>query len=345
MNISPISFTCDYNEGAHPELLRRIVETNLQQEPGYGSDSFTQSAIAKIRQATACPNADVVFLVGGTQTNATIIDAMLPRYGAVIAVETGHIAVHEAGAIELTGHKVITLPQHEGKMRASDLRQYLANYFADSTWQHMAHPKMVYLSFPTEYGTIYSKAELQEIRSICTQYHLSLFIDGARLGYGLSSPAADLTLPELAALCDVFYIGGTKVGALCGEAVVFPQGNAPQPLLTIVKQHGALLAKGRLLGIQFETLFTDDLYFRISRHAIEVAMVLQQLFREKNIPLYICSPTNQQFPILTAEQMHRLEGKVLFEVWEQRPDGSAVTRFATSWATSEQHLQTLSELL
>ncbi|MBR4547977.1 MAG: aminotransferase class V-fold PLP-dependent enzyme [Paludibacteraceae bacterium] len=342
---APVSFTCDYNEGAHPEILRRLLETNMLQEPGYGSDRFTQSAIAKIRQATCCPNADVVFLVGGTQTNATVIDGLLPRFGAVIAVETGHIAVHESGAIEHTGHKVITLPQHEGKMHAEELRNYLIRFFADDTWQHMANPKMVYLSFPTEYGTIYSHRELEEIYGICREYDLLLFVDGARLGYGLASPAADIDLPGLAQVCDVFYIGGTKVGALCGEAVVFPRGNAPQPLLTVVKQHGALLAKGRLLGIQFDTLFTDDLYLRISRHAIDAAMRLQLLFRDKQIPLYIQSPTNQQFPILTQEQMKRLEGKVLYEIWERLSDGRAVTRFATSWATPAEHIQLLAEIL
>ena len=343
--VTPLSFTCDYNEGAHPEILRRLLETNMQQESGYGSDRFTQSAIDKIRQATCCPNADVVFLVGGTQTNATVIDGLLPRFGAVIAVETGHIAVHESGAIEYTGHKIITLPQYEGKMHADDLRNYLIHFFADDTWQHMANPKMVYLSFPTEYGTIYTHHELEEIYGICHEYGLLLFIDGARLGYGLASPVADIDLPGLAQVCDVFYIGGTKVGALCGEAVVFPKGNAPQPLLTIVKQHGALLAKGRLLGIQFDTLFTNDLYFRISRHAIDAAMKLQQLFRDKQIPLYIQSPTNQQFPILTQEQMKRLEGKVHYEIWERLSDGRAVTRFATSWATPAEHIQLLAEIL
>lgn len=341
----PISFTCDYNEGAHPDILRRLLDTNMQQLPGYGSDPFTQSAIAKIRQATACHNADVAFLVGGTQTNATVIDGLLPRFGAVIAVETGHVAVHEGGAIEHSGHKVITLPQHEGKMHAEDLRSYLVRFFEDATWQHMANPKMVYLSFPTEYGTIYSRHELEEIYLLCRQYDLLLFIDGARLGYGLVSPEADIDLPGLAQLCDVFYIGGTKIGALCGEAVVFPRGNAPQPLLTIIKQHGALLAKGRLLGIQFDTLFTDDLYFRISRHAIDAAMNLQQLFRDKHIPLFIQSPTNQQFPILTPEQMQRLEGKVLYEIWERLPDGRALTRFATSWATPSEHIRLLADIL
>jgi threonine aldolase len=341
----PVSFTCDYNEGAHPDILRRLLETNLQQEPGYGCDRFTQSAITKIRQAIACPNADVVFMVGGTQTNATVIDGLLPRYGAVIAVSTGHIAVHEAGAIEHTGHKVIPLTHHDGKMHADELRNYLVRFFADDTWQHMANPKMVYLSFPTEYGTIYSRRELEEIHAVCQEYGLLLFVDGARLGYGLSSPEADIDLPTLAHLCDVFYIGGTKVGALCGEAVVFPKGNAPQPLLTIVKQHGALLAKGRLLGIQFDTLFTDNLYFRISRHAIDMAMKLQQLFLDKQIPLFIQSPTNQQFPILTDDQRKRLDGKVLYEVWEKLADGRTVTRFATSWATPIEHIRLLAEVL
>lgn len=317
----------------------------MEQEPGYGSDRFTQSAIRKIRQATGCKDADVVFLVGGTQTNATVIDSLLPRFGAVIAVETGHIAVHESGAVEHNGHKVITIPQHEGKMHAADLRNYLTRFFADDTWQHMANPKMVYLTYPTEYGTIYSRHELEEIQRICQEYGLLLFIDGARLGYGLMSDAADIDLKGLAQLCDVFYIGGTKIGALCGEAVVFPRGDAPQPLLTVVKQHGALLAKGRLLGIQFDTLFTDDLYFRISRHAIDAAMRLQQLFQEKQIPLYIQSPTNQQFPILTPDQMKRLEGKVHYEIWERLADGRAVTRFATSWATPMEHVQVLAELL
>ena len=340
-----VSFTCDYNEGAHPEILRRLVETNMQQEPGYGSDRFTQSAITKIRQATGCPKADVVFLVGGTQTNATVIDGLLPRFGAVIAVETGHIAVHESGAIEHTGHKVITLPPHEGKMRAEDLRNYLVRYFADDTWQHMANPQMVYISFPTEYGTLYSKEELSAIYAVCRQYQLPLFVDGARLGYGLTSPACDITLPELAQLCDVFTIGGTKVGALCGEAVVFPSGKAPEHFFTMVKQHGALLAKGRLTGIQFDVLFTDGLYFKIAQNAIDRAMELKALFVSKGYDLFLDSPTNQQFVLLDAAAMARLEGKVAFEVWEKRPDGRSVVRFATSWATTPEQIETLAKLL
>ena len=307
-----ISFTCDYIEGAHPEILRRLAETNLIQEPGYGEDSFTKSAIEKIRAAAKAPQAEVFLLTGGTQANATVIDAMLPHYGAVVAAQTGHIAVHESGAVEHSGHKVITLPSKEGKIQAKDLQDYLEGFYADSTWPHMAQPGMVYLSFPSEYGTIYSRKELEDIYAICKKYSMPLFIDGARLGYGLSSPAADVDLPALATLCDVFYIGGTKVGALCSEAVVFPRGNAPRNFFTIVKQHGALMAKGRLLGIQFDTLFTDDLYFKISRHAIELAMELKRIFREKGIPLFIDSPTNQQFPILTDGQMRSLEGKVRF---------------------------------
>lgn len=340
-----ISFNCDYNEGAHPEILRRLMQTNLEQEPGYGDDKFTISAKEKIRQAIQCPDADVTFLVGGTQTNATVIDAVLPHYGAVVATETGHIAAHESGAVEHAGHKVITIPAHEGKMLAADLRKYLSDFYADSTWPHMANPGMVYISFPTEYGTIYSEQELADIHSVCREYEMPLFVDGARLGYGLASPAADIDLPTLARLCDVFYIGGTKVGALCGEAVVFPRGNAPRNFFTIVKQHGALLAKGRLLGIQFDTLFTDNLYMRISQNAIDLAMKLQAIFREKGIPFFIESPTNQQFPILTTEQMKRLEGKVSFEIWQRLDDGRAVTRFATSWATSEENIKALQKLL
>lgn len=340
-----ISFTCDYNEGAHPEILRRLLETNMEQEPGYGNDRFTRSAIEKIRKAVGHPEADVMFLVGGTQTNATIIDALVPHYGAVIAAETGHIAVHESGAIELSGHKVITLPAHDGKLDASSLRAYLEGFYADPSWPHMAHPEMVYLSFPSEYGTIYSRTELEAIRSICLEYGLKLFIDGARLGYALACDKADMNLRTLAGLCDAFYIGGTKIGALCGEAVVFPLGDAPKHIFTIVKQHGALLAKGRLLGIQFDTLFTDNLYLRISRHAIDMAMELRRIFAAKGIPLFINSPTNQQFPILTEPQMQRLEGKVSFEVWQRFEDGRAVTRFATSWATPEDHISQLETLL
>lgn len=343
--ITMISFTCDYNEGAHLEILRRLIESNMEQLPGYGEDIYTQSACEKIRCAVGDPDAQVILLTGGTQTNATIIDAMLMHHEAVIAASTGHIAVHEAGAVELHGHKVITIAAHDGKINPDDLRQHLSDFYADPTYKHMAQPAMVYISFPTEAGTIYKLDELKAIRHICDKYNLKLFIDGARLGFGLASPACDFTMRDLPQLCDAFYIGGTKVGALCGEAVVFPRGKAPRHFFSIVKQHGALMAKGRVLGIQFDTLFTDDLYMRISRHAIDMAKLLKQVFIERGIPLSVDSPTNQQFPILTAEQQRALEGKVEYEVWQTLPDGKAVTRFATSWATTHEQIEQLRDVL
>ena len=355
-----LSFTCDYNEGAHPAILRALSETNFEQAPGYGDDRFTAEARDRIRAAAGCPEADVFLLVGGTQTNATVIDAMLRGYEGVVAAETGHIAVHEAGAIESGGHKVLALPQHDGKMDAGELRAFLERFHGDEARDHMVRPGLVYLSWPTEYGTLYSKQELTGIKAVCKDYGLPLFVDGARLGYGLTSPAADLDLPGLARLADVFYIGGTKVGAFCGEAVVFPDGNAPAHFFTTIKQHGALLAKGRLLGVQFATLFTDGLYLEISRNAIDRAMELRQLFLDKGYALAIDSPTNQQFPILTDAQMARLRPHVAFEVWERlpsaegnaagagaagRPEGRAVTRFATSWATTPAQIAALAALL
>lgn len=340
-----ISFTCDYNEGAHPLILERLIATNLCQEPGYGADAFTESAKARILDAVGCPEGEVFLLTGGTQTNSTVIATMLRDYQGVVAAESGHIAVHEAGAVEYTGHKVLTLPQSEGKISAWDLQDYLEAFYADGAYDHMVFPGMVYISFPTEYGTLYSKAELEAIRDVCLRYELPLFIDGARLGYGLMSPECDVTLRELGRLCDVFTIGGTKLGALCGEAVVFPSGKVPEHFFTMVKQHGALLAKGRLLGIQFDTLFTDELYFKIARGAVDLAMELKDLFVEKGYELFMDSPTNQQFVILTPEAAQALEGRVLYEVWERLPGGRAVTRFATSWATTQDQVQALAEIL
>lgn len=336
-----ISFTCDYNEGAHPSILDRLSETNFIQAPGYGEDSFCIAARERIRQAIDCPQADVFFLVGGTQTNATVIDAMTRHHEGVLAVETGHVAVHEAGAVEMSGHKVITLPACQGKMEAVTLHAYLERFYADPTSEHMVQPGIVYVSHPTEYGTIYSYSELEALHDVCRTFDLPLFVDGARLAYALGSTQTDITLPQLARLCDVFYIGGTKVGALCGEAVVFPQANAPRHFFSIVKQHGALLAKGRLLGIQFDTLFTDDLYLRLGQHAVKMAARLRSHFLSNGIPFYIDSPTNQLFPILTEKQMSRLRPDFLFEVWETLADGRAVTRFATSWATTPQQVEML----
>ena len=340
-----ISFTCDYNEGAHPAILERLLATNFIQQPGYGADSFTASAGARIREAVGCPQAEVFLLTGGTQTNSTVIATMLRDYQGVIAAQTGHIAVHEAGAVEYTCHKVLTLPQREGKMSAQDLKKYLEGYYADGSYDHMVFPGMVYISFPTEYGTLYSKAELSAIYAVCQEYHLPLFVDGARLGYGLMSPACDITIQDLARLCDVFTIGGTKVGALCGEAVVFPSGKAPEHFFTMVKQHGALLAKGRLLGVQFDTLFTDGLYFKIAQGAIDLAMQVKKLFLDRGYELFLDSPTNQQFVILTPAAAEALKGKVAYEVWERLPDGRTVVRFATSWATTQEQIDELASLL
>ena len=340
-----MNFTCDYTEGAHPQILQRLLETNMAQEPGYGEDSFCASAREKIRQACGSPFADVFFLVGGTQTNATVIDAVLRPGEGVLAATTGHISVHEAGAIEFSGHKVLALPGSEGKLQASVLASWLETFYADPTWEHMVAPGLVYLSFPTEYGTLYSRAELLDIKAVCAKYKLPFFLDGARLGYGLASPSCDVTLEDIASICDVFYIGGTKVGALCGEAVVFPNGNAPKGFFTTIKRHGALLAKGRLLGVQFDTLFTDGLYLSIAGNAITRANELKTLFAAKGIPFYIDSPTNQQFPVLTASQMDYLRGKVDYEVWEKLADGRYVTRFATSWATTKDSILSLAVLL
>ena len=339
-----LSFTCDYSEGAHPLILQRLAETNLEQEPGYGFDRFTENARALIREACGCPEADVFLLVGGTQTNATVIDALLAGYEGVVAAETGHIAVHESGAVEFCGHKVLTIPGHAGKIDSAGLEAYLRWYHSDPSKDHIVYPGLVYISFPTEYGTIYSKGEIEAIRAVCDSYGIKLFIDGARLGYGLAGAGCDVTLPEIASLCDAFYIGGTKVGALCGEAVVFPKG-APAHFFSTVKQHGALLAKGRLLGLQFETLFTDGLYFKIGREAVEKAMQLKAMFTANGIPLHINSPTNQQFPILSKSQAEAIGEQVSFEIWEELPDGRLVTRFATSWATGQAQIDALSAIV
>ena len=327
-----ISFESDYDNGCHEAILSRLAQTNDEKATGYGLDDYCTAAKEKIRAACDCPDADVFFLVGGTQTNATVIDAMLHGYQGVLAVETGHINVHESGAIEFGGHKVLTLPSHDGKMDAGELGQWLHDFYADPTLDHMVFPGMVYITFSTERGTIYTLEELQTISVICKRYELPLFIDGARLGYGLMAEGCDVTIQQLAALCDVFYIGGTKCGAYCGEAVVFPRGNAPAHFFTTVKQHGALLAKGRLLGVQFDTLMTDGLYFKIARHAVEQAMRLRDAFIARGYQMYSDSPTNQQFVLLDKTTIERLEKDFVFEQWY--PVGDMMNcRFVTSWAT------------
>ena len=340
-----LSFQNDYQEGAHEKILARLIETNLEPLSGYGSDPYCESAKKKIQTACDCPEADVWFLTGGTQTNQIVIDAMLRPHEGVIAADTGHINGHEAGAVEATGHKVLTIPHRNGKLDAGDVRDYLQTFYANDSYWHMVFPGMIYLSHPSEYGTLYSRAELEALSAVCREFHIPLFLDGARLGYALASPGNDVTLQDLAALCDAFYIGGTKVGALCGEAVVFPRHGAPEHFATLIKRRGALLAKGRLLGLQFDALFTDDLYLRISRNAIAMAQRLREGLRSKGYPLYMENPTNQIFVILDEAQRRRLAQQVSFSFWEPLPDGRSVVRFATSWATTAENVDALIALL
>ncbi len=340
-----VSFQSDYVMGAHPKILARLTETNFIPTDGYGSDTFCESAKQKIKAACACPDADVWFLVGGTQTNATVISTMLSRYEGVVACETGHIGFHEAGAVEYTGHKVMLIPHHDGKIAAGELRDYISSFYGDANHEHMVPPGMVYISHPTEYGTLYSKRELEDISSICREYEIPLFLDGARLGYGLMSRDTDVTLEDIARLCDVFYIGGTKVGALCGEAVVFTKNNTPKHFLTQIKQQGALIAKGRLLGVQFDTLFSDDLYFKISKNAIDMAEKLKKMLSDKGYEFFIDSPTNQQFVTIEDEKLCELEKHVAVGFWEKPDESHTVVRFATSWATTEQDLEELEKYI
>lgn len=340
-----LSFESDYIAGAHPAVLQKLVETNLEVMPGYGIDPYCVSAVEKIKAACGTPDAGVFFLVGGTQTNQVVISSLLQEYEGVVAADTGHISAHEVGAIEYTGHKVLTIPGANGKLAAADLQKYLAAHYADENHEHMVFPGMVYISFPTEWGTIYSKKELQDLYTVCSGYRLPLFIDGARLGYGLASYENDLTLEEIASYCDVFYIGGTKVGALCGEAVVYTKRNTPRYFVSRMKQHGALLAKGRLLGVQFDTLFTDDLYMRISRHAIDMAEKMKEIFRSKGYAFYMDSPTNQQFVILENNRMKKLAENVAFCYWCPVDADHTAVRFATSWSTTEEDLEKLEAIL
>lgn len=339
-----LCFENDYSQGAHPVLLKRLTETNMEALPGYGSDDYCMSAREKIRIACNCPEAQVFFLVGGTQTNAVVIGSLLKRYQGVLAAATGHVATHEAGAIEYTGHKVLELPQKEGKIAAGDLKKYLEGFYGDANHDHMVFPGMVYLSHPTEYGTLYSRQELADISEVCHRFEIPLYMDGARLGYALACPESDLSLEDIARYTDVFYIGGTKVGALCGEALVFPR-RAPEHFLTLVKQQGALLAKGRLLGVQFDALFTDELYVKIAGNAIETAGELRGILQRKGYRLLGDSPTNQIFVILANDKKKQLEKKVKFSFWETYDESHTVVRFATSWATQMEEVKELEALL
>lgn len=340
-----IHFDSDYMAGAHPEILEALVRTNLEHTAGYGNDPYTAEAKALIRKAVGVEDAQVFFLVGGTQTNATVIDGILARHEGVVAADSGHIAVHESGAIEASGHKVLTLPHHEGKLRAEEVERYIEDFYADETYPHMVAPGMVYISQPTEYGTIYSLAELEALGAVCRKHAIPLYIDGARLGYGLKAEGADFILKDVARIADVFYIGGTKVGALFGEAVVVTNPKLLRNLFPLVKQHGALLAKGRLLGLQFGVLFRDGLYERIGEKAVKHAITIRESFRKAGYEVVIESPTNQQFLRLPNEVIDRLRQDMSFDYWGSRGEKESIVRFVTSWATTDEDISRLQELV
>ena len=340
-----LAFECDYNNGAHPALLQKLADTNDTPEPGYGEDRYSLSAAEKIRACCGAPDADVYFLAGGTQTNVVVLSAILAPFEGAVCAETGHIHVHEAGAPEYAGIKTLTLPSHAGKIDAKELEAFAERFYADEAHEHMVFPGAVYLSHPTEYGTLYTKAELTAIASVCRKYRMRLFLDGARLGYGLMSRNTDVSLCDIAALCDVFYIGGTKVGALCGEAVVFLNGTMPKHFANHVKKCGAMLAKGRLIGAQFDALFTGDLYFALGRQGIESAERLKAVLKEKGYRFFLETDTNQQFVILENRQMEALARSVRFSKWEPFDASHTVVRFATSWSTTDADIEALRAVL
>ena len=338
-------FASDYQEGMCEEILTRLQETNRIPTPGYGTDEYCESAKKKIRAACEAPEADVYFLSGGTQANQTVIGSVLRDYEGVIAADTGHVSLHEAGAIEYTGHKVLTIPGERGKLQADALQSYLETFFADANHDHMVQPGMVYISQPTEYGTLYSRRELEALHEVCVRYHLPLYADGARLAYALASAENDASLADLARFCDVFYIGGTKCGAMIGEAIVISSPQLVPHFFTSIKQHGALLAKGRLLGISFDTLFTDGLYEALGRHALEKAEQLKQALRENHWQFFFETPTNQIFVVVENEVLKELDSCVVYSFWERFDNSHTVIRFATSWATTQEDLDALIGLI
>ena len=338
-----ILFNSDYTEGAHPKILQKLSETNFVQTVGYGEDAYCDEAKYLIKKACNNQNVDVHFLVGGTQANAIVIASTLRPHQGVIAADTGHINVHETGAIEATGHKVLTLPNKDGKITAKQIEQVYQEHKEDDSFEHVVQPKMVYISHPTEMGTLYTKKELLEIRKVCDASGFLLFLDGARLGYGLMAADTDVTLEFLAQICDVFYIGGTKVGALFGEAVVIGNRNIKEDFRYIIKQRGGMLAKGRLLGIQFATLFTDNLYCDIAKHAIDLSMKIKNELTKQGYQFAIESNTNQQFVILPNEKYQKLKEKYGLTFWEKYDDKQSVIRICTSWATKEEAVLQLLE--
>ncbi|MCI8341818.1 MAG: low specificity L-threonine aldolase [Firmicutes bacterium] len=335
-----IRFESDYTEGAHSEILKALEKTNFEQTSGYGTDEYCEKAADIIRKLCGAENAGVHFLVGGTQTNTTVIAAALKPYQGVVSAETGHINVHETGAIEASGHKVITLESDDGKITAEQIKKLHDEHWSDESAEHTVQPAMVYISNPTENGTIYYKNELRKISKVCRETGMLLFMDGARMGYGLAAKSNDMTLKDIAELCDVFYIGGTKVGALFGEAVVITNKNLDKEFRYSIKQRGGMLAKGRLLGIQFVTLFENGLYFDISEHANRLAIMLKDAFVSRGWKLLYDSDTNQQFPIIPNEKLKIIGEKYSFSTIKKFDETTAV-RFCTSWATKEENVLAL----
>lgn len=340
-----IRFNCDYLEGAHPRILEALTRTNMEQTPGYGEDVYCEQARKKIKEVCKNEDAAVHFLVGGTQANLTIISSILRPHQAVLCVKEGHINAHETGAIEACGHKVMAIEGRNGKISAEQIKEQHELHWGDGAHEHITQPKLVYISNPTELGTIYTKAELEAIRKVCDECNFYLFLDGARLGYGLMSEENDLTLEDIARLCDVFYIGGTKVGCFFGEAVVICNKALQEDFRYIIKQKGGMLAKGRLLGIQFYEMFKDGLYFEISAHAMKMAKLLKDGLQEMGYEFYAESPTNQQFVIVSNAKLKEIEDRFSFEYQMKYDDNHGVVRFCTSWATQEEHVMQLLEAL
>ncbi|MBQ2919331.1 MAG: low specificity L-threonine aldolase [Bacteroidales bacterium] len=334
-------FQCDYNQGAHPRIMERLLETNLEQTVGYGEDHYCAAAREAIRTAIGRTDVDVHFLVGGTQANATVISSILRPYQGVLCASTGHINVHETGAIEHGGHKVLAVNAKDGLLEAEQIRKAMELHYAEDGPEHTVQPGMVYISFSSELGTVYTLQQLREISSACREYGLPLFVDGARMGYGLASEGCDVTLQNIAELADVFYLGGTKQGALFGEAVVIVNDALKKDFRYFIKQNGGMLAKGRLLGLQFLTLFEDGLYFRISQHAVRQALRIRDAFESKGFEMLVHSPSNQQFPILDNDTMSRLAENFLFSVWQKIDESHTAVRFCTSWATDEKAVDSL----
>ncbi|MFI3237144.1 MAG: aminotransferase class I/II-fold pyridoxal phosphate-dependent enzyme [Lachnospiraceae bacterium] len=340
-----IYFNCDYLEGAHESIMELMMRTNMEQTIGYGEDDYCEQARVLIKEACKAPDADVHFLVGGTQTNATVISAALRKHQGVLSAVSGHINVHETGAIEHAGHKVLALPSEDGKITATQIEQALDEHYADDSFEHIVQPGMVYISHPTEWGTSYTKAELEAISETCRKYEIPLFLDGARLAYGLMACDSDLDLPTIAKLCDVFYIGGTKCGALMGEAVVISHPLLKKDFRYHIKQMGGMFAKGRMLGLQFLGLFTDDLYYKVGGHGILLADRLRKAIVEKGLTLYMPNTTNQVFVIVSQEQLQRIQEQFSVSRFANLSEDEIVIRICTSWATKETAIDALIETI